>query len=300
MRLERGSVAGAIGMLILISAAEAYAYCRTRTCDPRDPQAGCVIDPETNCVLTGDFLQWPTQCVSFSVHRDGSVVRDISYDQTHEIVSGAFAKWISVSCENGFPAIEIADRGAVSCGHSEYNQDAGNANAWLFRDDFWPHEGPNATLALTIITFNTKNGEIYDVDVEINSAESEITVGDDDIQSDLESIVTHEAGHFLGLSHSNVPGATMVPDYLSGQTHLRSLEPDDAAGICAAYPPGRQADDETCTPRHGYSTRCGSSQESTCSTLPGRRAAGAGLMCALGCIAAGVGLRRIRGVQRRA
>ncbi len=56
-------------------------------------------------------------------------------------------------------------------------------------------------------------------------------------QLDYEAVVLHEVGHALGLTHSDVPGAVMLPNY-SGQ---RTLGADDIAGIRALYPP-----DETC------------------------------------------------------
>jgi hypothetical protein len=54
--------------------------------------------------------------------------------------------------------------------------------------------------------------------------------------TDLESALTHEAGHALGLAHSDDPNATMFSTTLPGETSLRTLEADDEAGICAVYP----------------------------------------------------------------
>ena len=49
-------------------------------------------------------------------------------------------------------------------------------------------------------------------------------------------VMTHEFGHFAGLGHSTVPGATMTPGYTGCSTTQRSLEPDDIAGIESLYP----------------------------------------------------------------
>ena len=135
------------------------------------------------------------------------------------------------------PSLEMnVSPAPIRCDQQEYNQEDGNANAWLFLDDAWPYEGRGHQLALTTLTFNVDNGEIFDVDIEINSFQFTITVGDDGVQADLQSVATHEAGHFFGLSHSNVQGATMRPQYSEGDTSLRSLESDDIAGICCALP----------------------------------------------------------------
>lgn len=53
-------------------------------------------------------------------------------------------------------------------------------------------------------------------------------------QIDLQEVACHEYGHALGLGHSNVSGATMLPSY-SGGTSGRSINNDDRAGLAAIY-----------------------------------------------------------------
>jgi hypothetical protein len=170
------------------------------------------------------------------------------------------------------------------CAAHEYNQMLGNTNAIIFRDDVWPYMGADSTLALTTVTYNLDTGDIYDADIEVNSSSDTIvfTTGDTDVQFDLRSIATHEAGHFLGLSHSEEADATMNRAYEAGQTDLRDLEPDDVAAICATYPPGEilPADCDA-TPRHGFSSECSVNQEpmeesGCCSVAPGSSASGPG------------------------
>jgi hypothetical protein len=48
---------------------------------------------------------------------------------------------------------------------------------------------------------------------------------------------THEFGHAFGLGHSDISGTTMFPGMSSCSTHVRTLDPDDIAGIRALYPP---------------------------------------------------------------
>jgi len=55
---------------------------------------------------------------------------------------------------------------------------------------------------------------------------------------DLQSIVTHEVGHFIGIGHSNVEGATMFPSSPRTQVSKRTLAPDDIAAVCEIYQPG--------------------------------------------------------------
>jgi hypothetical protein len=54
---------------------------------------------------------------------------------------------------------------------------------------------------------------------------------------DLQGIATHEYGHALGLGHSNVSTATMYASVISDGVPLRSLDPDDIAGVQAVYGP---------------------------------------------------------------
>lgn len=55
----------------------------------------------------------------------------------------------------------------------------------------------------------------------------------------LEDLMAHEAGHFVGLNHTTVVGATMMSGISYCSTSQRSLEADDIAGIKALYPLGQ-------------------------------------------------------------
>jgi hypothetical protein len=94
---------------------------------------------------------------------------------------------------------------------------------------------------------------------------AKIGVGDGQVLFDLDSIITHEVGHFLGLSHSIVSGSTMYREYREKDTSLRDLHSDDRQGICALYPPDRDVQGSSCAPRHGFSTRCAPTPDGGCS-----------------------------------
>jgi hypothetical protein len=93
-------------------------------------------------------------------------------------------------------------------------------------------------LALTTVTFDAATGAILDVDMEFNTAESQFVPSDPQgDQIDFLTVATHQFGHFLGLSHSKDPTATMAPSYTPASIDKRDLAPDDTAAICAVYQP---------------------------------------------------------------
>jgi hypothetical protein len=227
-------------------------------------------------------------------------LRGLGYDEVNDAIWSGFEQWLSADCGDGLkPGITISDYGPVECHEAEYNQKSPNANIFMFRDDDWPYDNAIDTLALTTLIFNADNGEIYDADVEVNTFQSPMSVGDigkNDI--DFSSVITHEIGHFLGLSHSDAFGSTMRPSYQAGETAMSSIELDDADGICAALPPERETTSTSCEPRHGFSTEC-AIPESKCGLTPGNPGALASALFALVGLSSTLLRRRSRPSARR-
>ena len=134
------------------------------------------------------------------------------------------------------------------------------------------------------MTYDLDTAVIYDADMELNSAEAAFTITETTEGFDLLSIATHEAGHFLGLSHSPIKEATMFADYIPGTTTLRDLLDDDRAASCDTYPhAGDIPDDCDPAPVNGFATECSSPPGATacCTVAPGAPARHQGALLAL-------------------
>jgi hypothetical protein len=321
-RSRFSSVFVALGALAW--AGRARAYCREVTASPTND-----YDPVTQGCFSATAdggrlfpLFWRNQCVSYSFQQQGS--RSISSSDAARIAAQAFSTWSSAPCPGGVPSIVADPYPAVTCNDP---QSQGHNNVIIFRDDVWPYDDAANSIGYTTLTVSTSTGEIFGADIEINSADYHIVADAADTSDagktyDLGSILTHEAGHFLGLAHSADESAVMFAYYKPGST---SLTADDVAGICSIYSPSGMRNtsagpvaQETCNPSPtlGFSTVCGSLDSGTlvgsgplpeadggvpcadppaCSVgrAPGSARAGLGV-CAMAILAGAFARRRVR------
>jgi hypothetical protein len=307
----------------------AHAFCRTMACPlPADwaPTPDSCVPPNfaASCVAQNPPdkaipVWWRNACVSYDIQQNAS--RQVPYATADAMFAVAFAKWTSLQCP-GPPgaggsarvSIDTRDLGPVACDEVQYNQNQGNQHVIIFHDDVWPHDDQYNTLGLTTITYDPDTGEIYDADMEIN-ATVPLSLGDPVPAGgyDLMSIITHESGHFLGMAHSGDVHATMYAIYTQGDTTMRDLTADDISGLCSIYLPdgdrvvdpsvsdGGLVPEDPCdpTPRHGFSTQCGTPQSKGCAVSdtspPGTTLAlGAGGVV-VAFVAVGYRRRRLRG-----
>lgn len=290
---------------VLTIAGPASAFCRTTTTkSPPDYNAVGV-----GCWAAGAPLFWRNACVGYSIHRDAS--RKVTYDQAANALSIAFTRWTAATCETdgtgrSRTSIDVRDLGPVDCGKVEYVSGVANQNVIVFRDDTWSY-GPNV-LGLTTVVYNPQTGEIYNADMEINTLDMDPLAIEDPVAPDAYdflSVVTHEAGHFLGLAHSDVEGSTMYARYNPGQTNMRNLAPDDVNAICTVYTPdgfravldGKVTAAPQCnpTPRGGYNQQCQDPPTACGSIAPGRANETLAPVLLVGAVAlAGATIRRVK------
>lgn len=217
----------------------AHAFCRSHTC----VGSSCPTD-DNGCPSSGAALWWAGSCIGFSIEANGS--RMIPAEKLFAAVRNSFKTWSQVDCGGGqFASITFAELAPNFCDSAGYLAKGPNVNAIIFQDDDWKFKTEN-NVAKTSAHFDTKTGEIYDADLEINTAVNLFTTDDNLATSsikylDLQTVITHEVGHMIGIAHSDRVDSIMYPYYMQGTLAGRKLTDDDVAAVCAIYPPTRKA-----------------------------------------------------------
>ena len=161
-----------------------------------------------------------------------------------DVITASFATWTSAP-NTALSISRGPDSSATSGG---FNPNGGNTNLICFvcQGDF---SKDAQTLAVTITTIENAPpgsdghggrtkfvGQIIDGDILFNPSTQFSTGGGSG--QDLQTVATHEIGHFFGLEHSGVVRAIMFPFAPDVQT---TLGYDDVAGISNLYPSGGSA-----------------------------------------------------------
>lgn len=170
-------------------------------------------------------------------------VEGVSAPQFREAVGRGFDAWQAV--ETASVGFEFG--GFV--GDRPLDQDGANVIGFTSRPDL------ERTLASTSFLVDTRTGEILESDIFFNSTfQWSVAPGGEAGRFDVQSIATHESGHFLGLGHSLLgeteprptggrrllaSGAVMFPiAFTAGNIVDRDLTADDIAGVSDIYPDG--------------------------------------------------------------
>lgn len=261
-RAVRFVVLGALAALgSTLLPAEGAAWCRMTTSrrQPTTPEECILPDPTTN--PPEQYLEWRRPCTSIAFSSTERS-RDLTLEELRGVFERSIATWESVDC-SGHPLgidIELLEEQSA-CHEPGFVDGGGNVNAVMFATDWAEREYDPAAFAVTTVWHRVSTGEILDADMEINERRGPYGIcppaGCTDRRTvDLENVVTHELGHYLGLGHSAVLEATMYASAVAGETLKRDLHPDDVEGICATYPPGRPEGECDHTPMGGLDLDC--------------------------------------------
>lgn len=236
-------------------------------------------------------LFWPSGCALVTVYTNGYA--GLGRDEIAKSVAAAAQAWgPSVSCPSGDrPSFEMvvamAPDGERAAAAEDFH------NVVVFTEAGWPYEAD--ALALTT-HYADPSGRIMDTDVEINPnvAWANLDPGappeSHGIERfDLQTVMTHELGHFVGLAHTcfsapgegsdretetpasllddsglPIPRCTDPPDattataaesimwfVIAPETTKRALTADDVRAVCDMYPPGTGASCPLSSPDDG-------------------------------------------------
>lgn len=111
----------------------------------------------------------------------------------------------------------------------------GNQITFVHAAADWPYG--KDVIAMTVVSAAKSTGFIADADIAVNDARYSFCLASClPGQIHFGAVALHEAGHFLGLDHSAVASAVMNAAPPQEILHPGTLQADDNAGACAAYP----------------------------------------------------------------
>jgi len=162
-----------------------------------------------------------------------------------ELITLAAQNWADVACAD----VSFEYEGTSD---AEWADDGDNVIYWMSP---W---GFGSSAAGATLHIPQSDGEAREVDLALNGENYSWTVGGGDAFQtsvvDAESVLTHELGHWLGLSHSPDQFATMYLAKLIG-TMQASLDSDDKFGVCSLYPSGQNECSEDTDCPQGWECR---------------------------------------------
>jgi predicted Zn-dependent protease len=184
-------------------------------------------------------LKWRPGTITYFVSTSGPA--PIALADFQAAVARGFGAWNDVQTATA----DFQFGGFVA--NDAFDEDDVNTIGFVSRPDL------TRVLASTGFTYDTRNGELLEADIFFNAAMAWSTAQDGQSgRFDVQSIATHEAGHFLGLGHSALgeterlasgnrrliaAAAVMFPIAFSpGNITERTLHADDVAGVSDIYP----------------------------------------------------------------
>jgi hypothetical protein len=176
-------------------------------------------------------LHWVQGNVPYKFNDAGSA--DMG-PEVYPAVEAGFQVWNDASgVDYSYAGCTSKGRGSVINGSGDASADGDSIITWI--ENSWPY-GPS-TIAITW-TYFFEDGEIGEADMLMNGDDYNWTTSTAGGETDVASIAAHEAGHYLGLGHTNESAATMFATVQQGETSKRSLHADDIAGAQYIYGAG--------------------------------------------------------------
>jgi hypothetical protein len=186
----------------------------------------------------------PDRCrVPYFIDIDG--IPEIPSDGEFEAIHDSLAVWTDATCSP--LAFEFAGfKAEATTAVDQENVIRFVSEGW---NDLPAGDGKDISTwaAFTLVTYVPDTGAIVDADMLINLEHFTFSLCQDreDVDWNLSHVVLHEAGHMVGMAHSEDPLAVMWPKPIPcNEPAPDFLTPDDEAGFCWMY--GRQEWADAC------------------------------------------------------
>lgn len=127
---------------------------------------------------------------------------------------------------------------------TESSQPSRNVVGWIESGWETTYKNDKDAIGVTTVIYYDNTGEIIQADMQLNGEYFKWTLSPPSSCPpysnlvDVRNIVTHEAGHFIGLDHSSDPSATMYNSSPPCETSKRDLAQDDIYGVLFLYGEG--------------------------------------------------------------
>jgi hypothetical protein len=165
----------------------------------------------------GTQVRWPLNATQLNLFLNPENSQGLSVTDVTSIASSSITEW------NGNSKLRVSM--GTTAGRNQ-----NGLNEIYFSSDSSVFNG-TGVVGVTQVSYREDDGIILEADILINDT---FDFGTNiNAINYLGNVITHEAGHFLGLSHGQVSGSTMFYALSRGQN---KIELDDAAGIFSIYP----------------------------------------------------------------
>lgn len=171
---------------------------------------------------------WSDSDLPNAFHINNGGYSGLGFNTIVSVMRDSFAEWGAPCCSR-----YTSTYAGTTTRTGEATSD--NQNTISFIEDSWPGllGNVNQTIAVTQPRI-WDNCEMVSADMVFNGVGFTFSTSGNFNATDVQSIATHEAGHWIGLDHSPITSATMYYAYQGG-TGARSLHSDDEQGVCFLY-----------------------------------------------------------------